>query len=135
MRPPVVPAVLDTDQSCLGPTEIAPLLRLLDHVTVLHDTPEEVVRRQEHQVPAQVAVALDRVVLACRRVLVVAREDHQPIRLGKRGARRALEVGVREEVDPMAVPGKPVQEREVVPPEVERHTAVQERSVEPDREM
>ena len=42
---------------------------------VSHDAPEEVVRREEHEIAAEIAVALDEVVLARRDVLVVAGED------------------------------------------------------------
>ena len=56
----VVAAVLDAEQRRLGPAEVAPLLRLLHQVAVLDDLPEEVVRGQEREVAAEVAIALDR---------------------------------------------------------------------------
>ena len=72
--------VLDADQRRLGPAQIAPELRLRHRGCRACTTlPEEVVRREEHEVAAEVAVALDEVVLACRHVLVVAREDDQVV--------------------------------------------------------
>ena len=54
-------------------------LRLRQHVAALDDPPEEVVGREEREVAAEVAVALDDVVLVRRDVLVVAGEDDQVV--------------------------------------------------------
>ena len=51
-------------------------------------SPEEVVRREEHQVAAEVAVALDEVVLARRHILVVAGEDDEVVRARERARAR-----------------------------------------------
>ena len=128
----VVAAVLDSDQAGFGPAEIAPLRRPFDQVAASVDMPEEVVRRQEHEVPSDVAVPLDRVVLMCRHVLVVTREHDQPVRPCERPAVETVEVRVREKVDRMSVPREPVQKRQVVAAEVERNPAVQERSCKPN---
>ena len=83
--------VLDADERGLGTIEVAPALGLLDDVAAADDAPEEVVRREEHEIAAEVAVSLDEVVLARRHVLVVTREDDQVVRAPERGgaARRA----------------------------------------------
>jgi hypothetical protein len=97
------------------------------------DLPEEVVRGQEHQVPAEVPVAGDDVVLAGRHVLVVAGEDDDLVGAGERAAgARGLEVGVGEDVDVLARPREPLEERQVVAAEVVRDAAVQERPAELD---
>jgi hypothetical protein len=84
-------------------------------------------------VPAEVPVAGDDVVLARRHVFVVTREDDELIGAGERAAgARGLEVGVGEDVDVLARPREPLEEREVVAAEVVRDAAVQERPPEPD---
>ena len=65
----VVGPVLHADQSRLGTAGIAPLADLTQHLAVLLDLPEEVVRREEHQVAAEVAEPLHDVVLVRRHVL------------------------------------------------------------------
>jgi hypothetical protein len=71
----VVPDVLDTKEGGLRTPKRAPVLDAVHHVTADVDPPVEVVRRQEHEVPAAVAEALDGVVLPCSDVLVVSGED------------------------------------------------------------
>ena len=79
------------------------------------DPPEEVVGRQEEQVAAAVAVALDQVVEPSRHVLGVAREHDQVVGRTKRVRRReCLEVLVAVHVDVLARLREPVLEAEVV---------------------
>src|SRR5262249_56368030 len=67
------------------------------------DLPEQVVGRQEHQVPAEVRVALDQVVLVGRRVLLMTRKDDQVVVVSEEvAAGDVLEVQVSEEVDAAA---------------------------------
>ena len=64
-----------------------------------HDVPEEVVRREEREVAAEIAVALHDVVDLLRHVLLVTREDDEVVELREVVARRELlEVFVGEVV-------------------------------------
>ena len=73
----VVVEVLDAQECGFGPAEIPPLDDAIHHATVDDDLPVEVVRREEDQVAAAVAVVGDRVVLVRGHVLVVTGEDDQ----------------------------------------------------------
>ena len=76
------------------------------------DTPEEVVRREEHQVAAEVAKAHHETELARGHVLVVAGEDDEVVRPAQPPrVRDALEVGLGQVVHRSLVPGQPMQER------------------------
>src|SRR5919109_352737 len=67
--------VLDADERRLRPSEPAPELDAGQMVSIAAHLPEEVVRGQEHQVAAEVAIALDDVVLPLRHVLRMAWKD------------------------------------------------------------
>ena len=120
--------VLDADERRLRPAQIAPHRDLAQDRAVPLDTPEEVVRREEHQVAAEVAKAHHETELARGHVLVVAGEDDEVIRPAQPSrVRDALEVGLGQIVHRSVVPGQPVQERKVVRPEPQRHASVSER--------
>ena len=71
----VVADVLNSDQGGFGTAYVSPLGDAR-HVIVADDgSPEEVVRREKHQVPAAIAGADDRVVLSVGHVFVMAGED------------------------------------------------------------
>ena len=78
--------VLHADQGCLRAAEIAPQVDQLEARAMTVDAPEEVVRRQEHQVPAEIAVPLDDVVGVPGDVLLMAGEDDQVVRTAQRVA-------------------------------------------------
>ena len=71
----------------LGPPEVAPLGDARHDVALDVDPPEEVVRRQEHQVAAAVAEALDGVVLALVTYSWWPGKTMQLVRLRERGRR------------------------------------------------
>ena len=121
----VVRDVLDAEERGLGAPELAPLGDPGHHAVLEVDAPEEVVRREEDEAAAAVAEALDRVVLGGRHVLVVAGEDERVV--GPAERRRVadgVELGLGQDVDLLARPAQPVQEVEVVAPEVGRDAAV-----------
>src|SRR5439155_9779516 len=91
--------VLHADDTCLGAAEMPPLADPPHLVPVKDDFPEEIVRGEEHQVSAQVAVALDQVVLVRGRVLLVTGKDDQVVTPREEVAvRDMLEIEVREDV-------------------------------------
>ena len=95
----VVGAVLDADQRRLGPPLVAPLPRPRQRPAGPVDPPEEVVRGEEGEVAAQVAEALDHVVLVRGHVLRVARVDDEVVEVRQRVAvGHLLDVGLGEEV-------------------------------------
>ena len=84
----VVADVLNSDQGGFGAAHVAPLGDA-GHVVVADDgPPEEVVRREEHEVPAAIAEADDRVVLSVGHVLVMAGEDEQVVGRSKLASTR-----------------------------------------------
>ncbi len=124
----IVRAVLDADQSGFGAAEIAPLRDARHNVILDRDLPEEVVRGEEREVPAQVAVLGDDVVLARRHVLVMAGEDDQRVCVGQRLAvADVAQLRVGQVVDVAVRLGEPADERRVVLLPVRRHPAVEER--------
>ena len=129
----VVGAVLDADERRLGTAEVSPLAGLHDRVTLADDAPEEVVRRQEHQVPTAVPVLLDDVVLALRHVLVMAREHDEVVCLRERAPLgTVLDIALGQVVDVAAGAGEPAEEGQVVPAEVVRDAAVEVGTAEGD---
>src|SRR4051794_2248725 len=99
MAAAVVAAVLDADQSSLRPRQVPPELDPPDALALPVDAPEEVVRGEECEITAQVAVALNQVVHVPGHVLLVAGEDDQVVAGGEVLAGTDLiEVIVREEV-------------------------------------
>ena len=95
--------------------------------------PEEVVRGQEHQVPAQVAVAPQHVVRVLGRVLLVAGEDDEVVRPRERvAAPERLQVVVGEHVGALAGPVQPRHEGQVPVLEPERDAEVEVRPREVD---
>jgi hypothetical protein len=86
---------------------------------------------EEHEVAAQVAVALDEPVLALGHVFMVAGKDDQVVGAREfRGVLRPLDVMLREVVDAPPGSAQPLQEGQVVDAEPTGHAAVQERSAE-----
>ena len=76
----VVPAdVLGPGERALLPTDVTPAAGSVDRVAVALDAVEEAVGREEREVAAQVAVALDQVVGMRRHVLLVPGEDDQVV--------------------------------------------------------
>ena len=119
--------VLDADEARLGPAEVAPAALAVDAVAAADDAVEEVVRREEREVAAEVAVALGEVVLVRRHVLVVAGEDDQVVGVREPvAAGDGVEVVVGEEVRLLAVQGEPAHEAAVVAVVVGRHASVDE---------
>jgi hypothetical protein len=87
---------------------VAPEPLLHDPPAVAPHLPEEVVRGEEHEAAAEIAIPLDDVVAALGDVLLVAREDDQVVRGAQPVARsRPLEVVVGEAIDPLARPVQP----------------------------
>ena len=125
----VVGEVLDADQPRLRPPEVPPLGHAREHRPLLGDAPEEVVRREEHQVAAEVAVPLDRVVLARRHVLAVPGVDDEVVRLRQLVAGERFDVRLGKEVDRLLRPVEPVQEPLVVAVEERGNAAVEIRAV------
>ena len=108
----VVGAVLDADETRLGPPVVAPELDPAHRRALLLDLPEEVVGGEEDQAAAEVAEALDDVVGVRRHVLAVPREDDEVVERPQVVARRErLEVVVGDEVRRLARPVQPAQER------------------------
>ena len=134
MLPAVVPDVLDADQAGLGASKLSPLANARERVPAAVDAPEVVVRREEHEVPAQIAEALDDVVLAGGDVLVVARKDDQVVGPRKRvTAPRLLEIELGQIVDLEPLHLEPAEERQVVVAEVRRNATVEEGPRQVDR--
>jgi len=133
-EPVLVPADrLDADQSGLRTAEIAPPPGASEHRAFPVDAIEEVVRRQEGEVAAEVPVRLDDVVHVRRHVLLVPREDDEVVKSGEAApALQALEIVVREEVHLSVRPRQPLEETELVAAEVERNAVVEERAGEVD---
>src|SRR6185312_637067 len=131
--PVVARRPLRADERRFGPAEAPPHRDSPDRVAGAVDLPEEVVRGEEHQVAAEVAVALDDVVDVPGHVLLVAREDDEVVRAAQLvAALDALEVVVREEVDLLAGPAQPRNEAQVPVVEAEGHAEVEERPREVD---
>ena len=83
----VVADVLDAEQGCLGPSELAPACDPR-HVAALESIRQKkLLAERNTRLPPQVAVALDDVVLALGHVLVVPGEDDQVV--ARRSARRS----------------------------------------------
>ena len=88
---------------------------------------EEVVRRQEHEVSAEVAIALHDVVLVLGRVLLVSGEDDEVVRTRERvPVRKRVKVGVRQELDSLGGLGDPGNEGQVPVSESEGYAEVEE---------
>ena len=124
--------VLDADERRLGAAEVAPPPRPVEARAAPLDAIEEVVRREEHEVAAEIAVALDDVVGVGRDVLLVAGEDDQVVRTGEQVAGDALEVVVREDVRLDPPLREPAQEPAVVAAELGRRAALEVRPGEVD---
>src|SRR5919109_1268636 len=132
-RAGVVGGELRADERRLRPPELAPARRPHDRAPAPGDAPVEVVRREEHQVAAEVTELAHEPVHVTGHVLLVPGEDDQ------RGEGRTLpaapepvEVGVGEVVRWVVPPRGPVQEVLVVLGEVGRDPAVEEGPVEAD---
>src|ERR1700675_382123 len=111
----VVAAVLDSDQARLGPPQRAPLSDARDPVAAAVDSPEEVGRRQKHEISAEVAVPGNEVVLVPGDVLLMPLEDEQVVKVPEYPrVPEAGEVVVTEEVDLLSAPVQPVHKWEVV---------------------
>ena len=135
-RAVVVGAVLHTAEPRLGPADGPPLRVTPQDVAILGDLPEEVVRGEEDQPPAEVAEALDHVVGVLGHVLAVAREDDEVVLLPELvAAREQLEVVVREDVRVATRLLEPAEEREVVAEETRRHASFAIGPVEHDRRL
>jgi len=116
------------DQRGFGATQVAPLRDARHDVVLDRDLPEEVVRGEEREVAAEVAVAAHDVVLVRGHVLVMPGEHDQRVRLGERlPVADAAELGVRKVVDVTAGRGQPPDERRVVLLPVRRDAAVEKR--------
>ena len=98
-----------------------------------HDMPEEVVRREEREVAAEVAIALHDVVDLLRHVLLVAGEDDEVVELREIVARRKLlEILVGEVVGLLAGVHEEAQEPALVRAVVRRLARVEVRPTELD---
>ena len=112
----------------------APLRAAAHLVPSLLDAPEEVVRGEEDEPAAEVAIALDDVVRVRGHVLAVTGEDDEVVEPAQLvAARERLEIVVREDVGLPAGLLEPAEEREVVAPEAGRDAPVAVRPVEPHR--
>ena len=128
-RPVVAGRVLHADERRLRPSELPPELHSRQPLSVATHLPEEVVRREEEEIAAQVAIALDDVVRVRRDVLGVAREDDEVVRRCQPiAARERRDVVVREEVDLLPGPVQPGDEVEVPVPEPVRDAEVEKRA-------
>src|SRR5262249_49771973 len=96
--PAVVASVLRTYETGFGTSQVPPALDPCERVPSSRHVPEEVVRGEEHQVAAAIAVALDRVVLANGDVLVVAWEHDEVVGPGQPVAAGSVEIAVGKEV-------------------------------------
>ena len=126
-------AVLHADQLRLRAAEIAPELDAPDPSILEVDAPEEVVRRQEREVAAEISVALDHVVDVRRDVLLVTREDDRVVARGEVvAARDLLQVLVRDVV--AALPGvdEEAQKTALLRAVVRRLAVARERAAEQD---
>src|SRR5207302_5718295 len=104
----VRPDVLNPDDSGLRTAEVPPRRPAHERLPDAVDAPVEVVRREECEVAADVAVPLDHVVLVTRHVFLMAWEDDEVVTPRELvTARDRVEVVVREEVDGPARPGQP----------------------------
>src|SRR5205807_5531524 len=131
--PVVAPVVLNADEPGLGPAELAPELDFAQPVATEHDLGEEVVRREEGEVAAEVAVALDAVVRVPSDVLLVPGEDDEVVARGQLvPASELLEVVVRQEVDALLRPVQPGDERQVPVAEAVGNAEVEERTPQVD---
>src|SRR5437588_7645339 len=121
------------DERRLGLADAAPARGADDRAPAPEDTPVEVVRGEEHEVPAEVAEPPDEPIDMARDVLVVSREDDQPVEARELGAApELLEVRVREVVGGVLPPRRPMQEVEVVVREMRRDATIEERPPERD---
>ena len=68
----------------------------------------------ECEVAAEVATALDRVVLTGRDVLVVTGGDDQVVRTSQFARAGRLDIGLGEDIDVSSRPRQPLEERQVV---------------------
>ena len=104
--------VLHTEQRRLRAAEVAPFVDQLHVWLVPVDPAEEVVRREEHQVAAEIAETLHEVVEAPGHVLGVPGEHDQVVGRAQRAAEReGLDILVGVHVDVLAGLGEPVLER------------------------
>ena len=125
---------LRANQRRLGPAELAPHLHAPEQLPVALDLPEEVVRGQEHQAPAEVAVAPDDVVDVLGHVLLVPGENDQVVRAPQGiAAADPLEVVIREVVDLLARPLQPRDEAQVPVPEAKGDAEVEVGPAQVDR--
>ena len=99
----LVCGVLHAHERGFGPGVIAPATQTDEGLPLALDASEEVVRGEEHEVPAAIAEALHEVVLLRGDVLVMSGE-HQKVVLPRQdvGARDLLEVPLREIVGLLA---------------------------------
>src|SRR2546421_122566 len=125
--------VLDPDQGGLGPAELAPLPAAAQERPFAPDLPREVVRREEHEPPAEIAEAPDYVVGVRRHVLLMLRKDDQVVgpAQGVAGA-DAGEVVVGEPVHLLARPAQPRDERQVPIAEAVREASARIRPAQVD---
>ena len=125
--PVVARRVLHSDEPGFRATQPAPVRHPGDAVSVSPHLPEEVVRREEHQVAAEVAVALDDVVRVLRHVFRVAREDDEVVGRGQLVAGTdGRKVVVGEKVGSPSGPIQPGDEVEIPVAEPVGHAEVEE---------
>ena len=127
----VVRPVLDADDRGFGPADAPPEPCPSQRASLEAHLPEEVVRREEGEIAAEVAEVLDQVELMPRHVLGVAREDDEVVEGSQllAGANR-LEVGLGEELRLLARRVEPAEEADVVLPPLRRHAAAKEHPAE-----
>ena len=124
--------VLHADDACLWPPEVPPLADPPHLVPVKDDFPEEIVRREEHQVSAQIAVAPDQVVLVSGRVLLVTGKDDQVVIAREEVAVcDVLEIQVGEEIH-VSAGAEPADDRGIEIAEAVRDSRVGVRPVDVD---
>ena len=127
----VVRAVLHADQCRFGTAELAPFPGAREQRALAADVPEEVVRGEEDQVAAEIAIALDEVHLLRRHVFGMAAEDDQVVQPRQRvAAFEHLEIGLRQVVRLLAVLCEPAQKAEVVLPVLRRDASAEEGATE-----
>src|SRR5207253_1242584 len=91
--------ILRADQRRFRPADVTPALETDEPTSVSPHVTKETVGREEEQVSAEIAVASDRRVFACRHVLLVPWEDDEVVEVGEAlPARPGIEIRVREEV-------------------------------------
>ena len=123
------PDVLHADNPRLRTAELPPRRPPHERLPDAVDPPVQVVRREECEIPADVAIPLDHVVPVTSHVFLVARKDDEivvPCELV--AARDRAEVVVREEVDRPAGLVQPRDELEIPVVEAKRHPEVEIRA-------